>query len=132
MHKALIICTLLLVTIFHEPVGGESKTMLLRVISNYGEIEKVVTQAATPEIVKATMRSIDWNGFHQVVLELPNGDWMEVGGSLDPSDGLSVMYQESGVQHVIKYPPTTVQQMTQFLLSYLSGGQNWKEAVKWE
>jgi hypothetical protein len=76
--------------------------MRLRVLSNYGETERAVTDQATAETVESTMSSLDWQGFHQVVLERPNGDWMEVGGSLDPSDGLSVMYEENGSQFVIK------------------------------
>ena len=41
--------------------------MKLRVISDFGAIEQVVTDAATAEIVRETMASLDWKGFHQVI-----------------------------------------------------------------
>ena len=106
--------------------------MRLRVLSNYGETERVVTDQATAEAVESTMSSLDWQGFHQVVLERPNGDWMEVGGSLDPSDGLSVMYEENGRQFVIKVPPTTVGEMTAMLTGYLSNTEEWKAGAEWD
>ena len=106
--------------------------MRLRVISDYGEIERIVAEEATPEIVKNTMRSLDLQGFHQVVLDRPNGDWMEVGGSLDPGDGLSVMYEENGKQFVIKVPPTGIDEMTAMLLGYMSSTDDWKKGAEWE
>ncbi len=43
--------------------------MRLRVISNYGEIERLVADKASPEIVKSKLRSVDWQGFHQGVIQ---------------------------------------------------------------
>ncbi len=106
--------------------------MRLRVISDYGEAERVAADEATPEIVKSTMRSLNWKRFHQVVLERPNGDWLEVGGSMNPSDGFSVMYEEDGKQFVIKAPPTTTDEMMTMLLSYLSGSEDWKNDAKFD
>lgn len=85
-----------------------------------------------PEIVQNTMHSLNWQGFHQVVLEQPNGDWMDVGGSLNPDDGLSVMHEENGKQSVIRVPPTSVDEMTTMLLGYLSGTDDWKSGTEWE
>ena len=65
--------------------------MKLRVISNYGTEERTVSESATREQIIRTIDYLDWSGFHQVVLEKPNGDWLDVGGSLEPSDGLSIM-----------------------------------------
>lgn len=106
--------------------------MKLRVISDFGSAERVVTDEATAEAVVKTMAGLDWSGFHQVVLERPNGDWLEVGGSLDPDDGLSVMFEEAGQQFVIREPPATVDAMTAFLLGYLSGTSEWQENAEWE
>lgn len=105
--------------------------MELRVISDYGSVERIVTPNATAEAISELMASLDWYGFHQVVLTRPNGDWLEVGGSLDPTDGLSVMFEEDGEQHVIEEPPASVEGMTSFLLGYLSGGDEWKAGGQW-
>ncbi len=104
----------------------------LRLISNYGSSERLITADADENAVRETVNSLDWGGFHQVVLERPNGDWVEVGGSLDPSDGLSVMYEESGKQSVITMPPTRVAEMTKILLAYLPGDDGWKELGTWK
>lgn len=106
--------------------------MRLQVFSDYGQSEKLVSESATPDIVEETMSTLDWQGFHQVILSRNDGSWLEVGGSLDPSDGLSVMYEEGGTQHVIKVPPTSVGEMTTMLLSYLSGSDAWKQEAEWD
>ena len=105
--------------------------MKLRVLSNYGENEQVVTEDATPEIIQKTVHSLNWQEFHQVLLERSSGDWMEVGGSLNPEDGFSVMYEENGRQLVIKTPPTRIDEMTEMLLAYLSGSEDWKRGADW-
>jgi hypothetical protein len=105
--------------------------MKLRVISDYGATEHVAAELATAELVRETMESIDWHSFHQVVLEQTNGDWIEAGGSLDPSNGFSLMYEEGGREFVVGTPPDTVNEMTVALLRYLSGGAEWKEAYDW-
>ncbi|MDP7288280.1 MAG: hypothetical protein QGH94_09845, partial [Phycisphaerae bacterium] len=93
---------------------------------------KVIAEDTTPEIVRDTMLSLDWLGFHQVVLERLNGDWLEVGGSLDPNDGLSVAYGENGKESVIKVPPSTVDEMITILLSYLANSEDWKTDAEWD
>ena len=105
--------------------------MKLVVMSDYGKTERQVSSQATEQEVLQTMQSLDWSGFHQVVLHRPNGDWLEVGGSMDPLDGLSVMFEEGGKQLVIKEPPSTPEEMTQFLLGYLSCGDDWKKLGRW-
>ncbi|MEM7249217.1 MAG: hypothetical protein AAF533_28135 [Acidobacteriota bacterium] len=105
--------------------------MKLRVLSDYGAEERVVSEEATVALVRSTMRDLDWQGFHQVVLEKVGGDWLEVGGSLNPDDGLSVMFEEGGVQHVIAEPPATVDEMTDILERYLQGDERWRRDVAW-
>lgn len=114
----------------HANLQGNT-SMKLEVISDYGSKTTVVSDEATSNIVNDTMRSLDWNRFHQVVLTQGNGDWIEVGGSLDPSDGLSVMYQENNKQVVIKSPPTSVDEMTAFLVSYVARSDDWKNENEW-
>lgn len=110
---------------------GEIK-MELMVISDYGSKEEIISNCATPKIIRKTMDSLDWKGFHQVVLSIDEHNFIEVGGSLDPSDGLSVLYEENGEQSVIKKPPETVQEMTDILLSYLAGDRDWKNKYEWD
>ena len=93
--------------------------------------ERIVSEQATPELVIETVDYLDWSGFHQVVLERPNGDWLDVGGSLDPSDGLSIMYEESGAQRVVATAPDTIAVLKDALLGYLSGTDDWKQSHAW-
>lgn len=102
--------------------------MKLRVISDHGSTEFVVADEVTPELVRSTVESLDWNQFHQVVLEQSNGNWFEAGGSLDPSDGFSLMYDEAGQQVIIEVPPANVETLVVALLHYLSGDEKWKES----
>jgi hypothetical protein len=132
MRTVIVFTVLFAMNGCQKAIEEETEIMKLRVISDYGRTERLVADEATPEIVVSTMHSLDWRGFHQVVLERSNSDWMEVGGSLDPSDGLSVMYEENGKQSVIRVAPTTVEDMTTMLLGYLSGTEDWKKSAKWD
>lgn len=100
--------------------------MRLEVFSDYGRETAVVTDQATPGVIRDTMQSLDWQVFHQVLLSKPNGDWLEVGGSLNPDEGLSVTWEEAGVQGVIAQPPASVAEMTDALLLFLAGKDGWK------
>ena len=106
--------------------------MKLRLISDYGAITSLVSADATPKIVKETIKNLDWHRFHQVIAEKENGDWFEVGGSLHPSDGLSVTYEEGGEQSVIRVRPTTIEELIHFLVEYISGDDSWKKRAKWD
>ncbi|MDW3196917.1 MAG: hypothetical protein R8G66_31360 [Cytophagales bacterium] len=103
--------------------------MQLRVISNYGAYEMLVSDSVSLEQVRSKMVDLDWNSFHQVVLEQENGDWIEVGGNL-LDDGLSAMYQEAGRQYEIRQTPKSVDQLTEILLSYLRGDNKFREDHK--
>jgi hypothetical protein len=105
--------------------------MRLEVISEYGARTTELSDRATPELIKETMASLDWQQFHQVLLSKPNGEWLEVGGSLDPDEGLSVIWEEAGEQQVITQPPASVAELTGFLLAYLSGTDDWKTGTEW-
>ncbi len=103
--------------------------MKLTVLSDYGAEENTISEDATAEEIVQAVESLNWADFHQVVLEKSNGDWIDVGGNLG-DDGLSVMYEEGGEQHVIVTPPTTVDQMKTILLSYLAGDGKFKTENK--
>ena len=75
---------------------------------------------------------LDWSGFHQVVLTKSNGDWLEVGGSLDPSDGLSIMYEEGGKQVVIKEAPKNIDLLIKVSTTYAGNSDEWKEMADWD
>ena len=106
--------------------------MQLSVLSDYGATERIITQGASPEIVEKTISNLDWDGFHQVVMTKRNGDWLEVGGSLNPTDGLSVMYEEDGQQVVIKEPPATIAFLIQVAIAYVNNTGRWKEMAEWD
>jgi len=105
--------------------------MNMSVLSNYGTDRPVVDREVTHELIEKIMRGLDWHRFHQVVLEQQNGDWLEVGGSLDPADGLSVMYEESGSQYVIADPPASIEELIEIQKDYLDHRATWKSAYAW-
>ena len=65
------------------------------------------------------------------MLEKPNGDWLEAGGSLNPADGLSLMYEESGAQHVVTEAPELIDEFKHALIGYLTESDDWKQAYGW-
>ena len=105
--------------------------MKLLHIADYGSRTQILSENATEVQIKSIMHSLDWQGFHQIVLEQENGDWLEVGGSLNPDDGLSVAFEENSKQFVIEMPPETINEMTAFLLAYRSREKDWKNKASW-
>lgn len=55
----------------------EKRDLKLKVSYNYGETTKTISEKATAEIVKSTMKSTNWNEFHIVQLEDENGNGCE-------------------------------------------------------
>ena len=104
--------------------------MKLLVLSNYGESEKIITTNPKSEQITQLEDSLDWNQFHQVVLEQETGDFMEAGGSLE--DGLSVLYQEKEQQYVIVNPPKTIEDLTAILILYLDNDNSFKTKYQFE
>ena len=105
--------------------------MKLWTLSDYGQIENVISNSSTIKDIEETMAKLDWNKFHQIILEKQNGDLIEVGGSL-AEDGLSVMYIEGGKEYVISTPPSTVIEMTNFLKWYFNDDMSFKTKYKFE
>ena len=105
--------------------------MELTVLSNYGAEERIISDNTTIEQIRETMKELDWNDFHQVVLSIDNSNWIEVGGNLN-EDGLSSMYEENGKQFVINKPPSSVEHMTEILISYFNEDVKFKKENKFE
>jgi hypothetical protein len=79
--------------------------------------------------IEELLDNLDWVGkFHQVVLTKSNNISMEVGGSMDPEDGLSAVYREldNKVYSVTGAPPSNVGQMKQILSLFMNNDNSWK------
>lgn len=78
--------------------------------------------------------SIGKEGFFQVVLVLPSGQSMEVGGSLDPTHGLSSVFRDPDVgdYRVTKDPPSSVREMIKILVSFNRGDKRWQFMFDYE
>ena len=93
--------------------------MELLVLSDYGSRENLKKKNPSESDILETMSSIDWNLFHQVCLSKNDYDWIEVGGNLK-EDGLSAMYEKNNEQFVIDKAPSSINQLTEILLSYFN------------
>ncbi|TXG36706.1 hypothetical protein [Seonamhaeicola maritimus] len=96
---------------------------------NYGDSTKTISEKATAEIIKNTMKSINWNEFHIVQLEDENGDGyksLHVSGSLE-EDGLASGFVTDDDHILLVKPPTTVKEMTEILLDFLKGEEIWRK-----
>lgn len=101
----------------------------LHVLSDYGSEHGFVDKTPTEETIRATLRSLDWvGGFHQVVLVTSPGVSLEVGGSLDPDDGLAAVYRDSknNIFRCPSKPPTTIENMEDLLISFYLGDGRWE------
>ncbi|MFD0932114.1 hypothetical protein ACFQ0R_05805 [Psychroflexus salinarum] len=93
--------------------------MELLVLSDYGSRENLKKKNPSESDILEAMNSIDWNLFHQVCLSKNGYDWIEVGGNLK-EDGLSAMYEKNNEQFVIEKAPSSINQLTEILLSYFN------------
>jgi hypothetical protein len=106
----------------------EKRNLTLLVTYDYGEKTKIITENATVEIIKSTMKSINWNEFHIVQLEDKNTDEykaLHVSGSLE-DDGLASGLVTNDDHILLVKPLNTVDQMTEILLDFLKGEDVWK------
>jgi len=94
--------------------------MKLILIANFGETERVITEEATLAEVEALMDSLDWQNFHQVVLQRDPENWLEVGGSLQ-SDGLAAIIFHNNQEFVIAHEPTSIAELKRMLAFYIHG-----------
>jgi len=107
----------------------------LHVLSEYGAQHKFVDNTPTEETIRVTVRGLDWvEGFHQVLLVTSPGVSLEVGGSLDPQDGLASVYRDckNEIFRVTREPPTTVENMEELLVSFYLGDGRWEQMYDYE
>ena len=104
----------------------------LHVLSEYGDTHVYVSKDPSLEIIERTVRGLDWNMFHQVFLVKQSGESMEVGGSLDPKDGLSSVYRHQEIYRVTKEPPGRVGEMIEILKSFYLGDGRWEIMYEYE
>jgi hypothetical protein len=107
----------------------------LHVLSEYGDQHRFLDKSPTEETIRTTIRGLDWvGGFHQVLLVTAPGVSLEVGGSLDPDDGLASVHRDlkNKVYRVTREPPTTVENMEDLLVSFHLGDGRWEQMYDYE
>jgi len=107
--------------------SSTNKTFQLKIYSEYGA--KLTLDETNPneKIITEWMDKLDWvNGFHQVSLHQDKSNWFEVGGSLDPSDGLSGIVSINSEIQVTPVAPTNVDEMKKLILSYYRSDSIWQ------
>ncbi|GAB5564117.1 MAG: hypothetical protein Wins2KO_11800 [Winogradskyella sp.] len=112
----------------------EKRDLKLSVISNYGENTKTISEKATAEIIKSTMKSTNWNEFHIVQLEDENGNEykaLHVSGSLGDDELASGFVTDD--DHILLVKSLeTVEQMTEILLDFLKGEEIWRNKYEYK
>ena len=117
----------------HE-ILQEKRDLKLIITYDYGEKTEIITEKATAEIIKSTMKSINWNEFHIVQLEDKNADGykaLDVGGSLG-DDGLASGLMTDDDHILLVKPLETVDQMTEILLDFLKGEEIWRNKYEYK
>lgn len=112
----------------------EKRDLKLVVTYDYGERTKVISEKATAEIIKSTMKSINWNEFHIVQLEHQNSGGykaLDVGGSLG-EDGLASGLMTEDEHILLVEPLETVDEMTEILLDFLKGEDVWRNKYEYK
>lgn len=81
----------------------------------------IVSETPRAADVAAAVCSINWNQFAFVTLFQDEDNWLDGSGSLDPSDGLSMMLSVDGIQYVTETAPPTPDSMLLIFNAYLDG-----------
>ena len=118
----------------NSDIRQEKRDLKLTVSYDYGENTKTISEKATAEIIKSTMKSINWNGFHIVQLEDENNDGykaLHVSGSLG-DDGLASGFVTDDDHILMVKPIETVDQMTEILLDFLKGENVWQSKYEYK
>ena len=108
-----------------------SRKLRLVVSYGFGDSSKTITENATTEIIKQTMKTIDWTQFHIVYLEDELDNSLDVGGSLY-EDGLASGIHTYNSEILKVPPPKSVEEMTDILVTYLKGEKSLKDKYKYE
>ncbi|MFI1770380.1 hypothetical protein [Thalassobellus citreus] len=118
----------------NSEIRQEKRDLKLVVTYDYGENSKIISERATAEIIKSTMKSINWNEFHIVQLEDKYADGykaLDVGGSLG-DDGLASGLVTDEDHILLVKPLETVDQMTEILLDFLKGEDTWRNKYEYK
>jgi hypothetical protein len=105
------------------------RTIGIHLLSNYGSEYSFLSESISQEYIEREIRKLDWhNSFNQFIVIIDPGVMMEVGGSLDPTDGLSARYLNRNTREeaVIVNPPESVSEMEDILIKFTSGSDSWK------
>lgn len=79
-----------------------------------------MAKKATLDGLIALIDSLDWQKFHQVVLEKDSENWIEVGGSLK-RHGLAAIISHNGEPFIIANKPASIGEMKRILTLYFQG-----------
>jgi hypothetical protein len=128
-----VLCSILLIsgctdaqTDKAETIQSQESNLKLIVMVGFGDSSIVISENATPQIIKETMNSIDWEKFHLVLLDNEEDSTsLDVGGSLY-EDGLSASFNTYDMNYIKEPYPRSVEEMTEILITYLQG----KEALR--
>lgn len=118
----------------NREIRQEKRDLKLTISYDYGEITKTISEKATAEIIKSTMKSINWKEFHIVQLEDENSDEykaLHVSGSLG-DDGLASGFVTDDDHKLLEKPLETVDQMTEILLDFLKGESVWRNKYEYK
>jgi len=108
-----------------------NRNLRLAVAHDLGQDLKTITKKVTPEIIRSTMNSINWNEFHIVQLEEENDNALHVSGSLS-DDGLASGFVTENDHIVLVKPIETVDQMTEILLNFVKGENIWRNNYEYK
>ena len=118
----------------NEEIQKEERNLKLTISYDYGENTKTISKKVTAELIKSTMKSINWNEFHSVQLEYENDNGykaLHVSGSLG-DDGLASGLVTDDDHILMVKPIETVDQMTEILLDYLKGERVWRNKYEYK
>lgn len=107
----------------------------LHVLTDYEAQQILVDKNPTEDVIRATIRSLDWHeGFHRVLLVTSPGVSLEVSGSLDPDYGLSSTHRDlnNSIIRSIKEPPISVAHLEDLLVSFHLGDGRWEKTNEYE
>ncbi len=87
----------------------------------------MISEKATSEIIENTMSSLDWKKFNVVQLKNKNNDVFVSGSS---EYGFHSGYRNGGFEILKKNPVTSIEEMTEILLSFFKGENTWVDEYK--
>ena len=99
--------------------------MKLSYVKGWEGEEQLITDQPTEAFISEFVNSLDWNDFNAVHLAKNDQNWINVSGNISP-DGLSIVYEEGGEQHVAGRAPSSIQELIDVILSYYSGDEQFK------